>query len=173
VFFAQIFQENTFLKTKPNFPLTGKCFSLTNFSNGKQTPESLESGFPETTFRKTNTAKGKTLFWKLNQIFLWLESVLRWSESVLRWLESVFRWPTFLMANKHRKVWKVVYWKVNSGKQTWPKVINQLDEYVNLSSLPWPDNYKFNNRIAFQIISRENLIFLFKIIYLYFRIILM
>jgi len=41
--------------------LTGKCFPLTNFSNGKQTQESLESGFPETTFRKTNTAKGKTL----------------------------------------------------------------------------------------------------------------
>jgi hypothetical protein len=94
----------------------------------------LESGFPETTFRKTNTAKGKTLSWKLNQIFLWLESVfcwpesvfrwpesiLRWLESVLRWPESVFRWPTFLIANKHRKVWKVVSRKVNSGKQTWP-----------------------------------------------------
>jgi len=50
VFSAQIFQENTFLKTKPNFPLTGKYFSLTNFSNGKQTQESFESGFPETTF---------------------------------------------------------------------------------------------------------------------------
>jgi hypothetical protein len=25
--------------------LTGKCFPLTNFSNGKQTQESLESGF--------------------------------------------------------------------------------------------------------------------------------
>jgi len=32
---------------------------LTNFSNGKQTHESLESGFPETTFWKTNTAKRK------------------------------------------------------------------------------------------------------------------
>jgi hypothetical protein len=42
-------------------------------------------------------------------------------ESVFRWPESVFRWPTFLMANKHRKVWKVVSQKVNSGKQTWPK----------------------------------------------------
>jgi len=69
VFSALIFQENTFLKTKPNFPLIGKCFLLTNFSNGKQTQESLENGFPEITFRKTNTAKGKTLFWKLNQIF--------------------------------------------------------------------------------------------------------
>jgi hypothetical protein len=29
---------------------------LTNFSNDKQTQESLESGFPETIFRKTNTA---------------------------------------------------------------------------------------------------------------------
>jgi len=56
VFSAQIFQENTFLKTKPNFSLTEKCFSLTNFSNGKQTQESLESDFPETTFRETNIA---------------------------------------------------------------------------------------------------------------------
>jgi hypothetical protein len=64
VFSAQIFQENTFLKTKPNFPLTRKCFPLTNFSNGKQTQESLESGFPKTTFRKTNTAKRKNTFLK-------------------------------------------------------------------------------------------------------------
>jgi hypothetical protein len=56
VFSAQIFQENTFLKTKPNFSLTEKCFPLTNFSNGKQTQESLGSDFPETTFWKTNTA---------------------------------------------------------------------------------------------------------------------
>jgi hypothetical protein len=62
VFFAQIFQENTFLKTKLNFPLTGKCFPLINFSNGKQTRESLEIGFPEITFRKTNTAKRENIF---------------------------------------------------------------------------------------------------------------
>jgi hypothetical protein len=62
MFSAQIFQENTFLKTKLNFPLTGKCFPLTNFSNGKQTQESLESGFRETTFRKTNTAKRENTF---------------------------------------------------------------------------------------------------------------
>jgi hypothetical protein len=37
------------------------------------------------------------------------------------WPESVFRWLTFLMANKHKKVWKVVSRKVNSGKQTWPR----------------------------------------------------
>jgi hypothetical protein len=70
VFSAQIFQENTFLKIKPNFPLTGKCFPLTNFSNDKQTQESLESGFPETTFQKTNTAKRENTFLELNQIFL-------------------------------------------------------------------------------------------------------
>jgi hypothetical protein len=69
VFSAQIFQENTFLKTKPNFPLTGKCFSLTNFSNGKQTQESLESNFPETTFRKTNTAKKENIFLKTKPNF--------------------------------------------------------------------------------------------------------
>jgi hypothetical protein len=56
VFSAQIFQENTFLETKPNFSLTGKCLPLTNFSNGKQTQESLEIDFPETTFRETNIA---------------------------------------------------------------------------------------------------------------------
>jgi hypothetical protein len=27
------------------------------------------------------------------------------------------------MANKHKKVWKVVSRKVNSGKQTWPKCL--------------------------------------------------
>jgi hypothetical protein len=54
--FSQIFQENTFLETKPNFPLTGKCFSLTNFPNGKQIQENLESDFPEITFRETNIA---------------------------------------------------------------------------------------------------------------------
>jgi len=62
VFSAQIFQENTFLKTKPNFPLTRKCFPLINIFNGKQTQESLESDFPETTFRKTNTTKRENTF---------------------------------------------------------------------------------------------------------------
>jgi hypothetical protein len=38
-------KENIFLETKPNFSLTGKCFSLTNFFNGKQTQKSLENGF--------------------------------------------------------------------------------------------------------------------------------
>jgi len=42
--------------------MTGKCFPLTNFSNDKQTHESLESDFPKTTFRKTNTAKRKNIF---------------------------------------------------------------------------------------------------------------
>jgi hypothetical protein len=56
VFSVQIFQENTFLESKPNFSLIEKCFPLANFSNGKQTQESLESGFPKTTFQKTNMA---------------------------------------------------------------------------------------------------------------------
>jgi hypothetical protein len=45
-----------FFYTGKCFPLTGKCFPLTNFPNGKQTQKSLESGFPETTFRETNMA---------------------------------------------------------------------------------------------------------------------
>jgi hypothetical protein len=49
-------KENIFLKTKPKFSLTEKCFPLTNFPNGKQTRESLESSFPETTSRETNMA---------------------------------------------------------------------------------------------------------------------
>ena len=51
-------KKNTFLETKQNFPLTGKYFLLTNFSNNKQTHESLENDFPKTTFRKTNMALG-------------------------------------------------------------------------------------------------------------------
>jgi hypothetical protein len=54
VFSTQIFQKNTFLETKPNFSLTEKYFSLINFSNGKQTQESLKNGFPESKFRETN-----------------------------------------------------------------------------------------------------------------------
>jgi hypothetical protein len=57
----------------------------------------------------------------------------------------------------------ILYVVFKGWKVEFIKVINQLDEYVNLSSLPWPDNYKFNNRIAFQIISRENLIFYLKL----------
>jgi len=60
--FRPNFPGNTFLKTKLNFSLTRKCFPLTNFSNGKQTHESLESDFPETTFRKTNMAKRENTF---------------------------------------------------------------------------------------------------------------
>jgi hypothetical protein len=44
------------LETKLNFPLTGKCFPLTNFSNDKQTHKSLESDLQKTTFRQTNKA---------------------------------------------------------------------------------------------------------------------
>ena len=81
----QIFQENTFLKTKPNFPFTGKCFPLTTFPNGKQTQESLESDFPETTFRKTNIAKGKILSWKPSQIFLWLKLTVKCFPLTWKW----------------------------------------------------------------------------------------
>jgi hypothetical protein len=51
VFSAQIFQENTFLETKPNFSLTGKCFS-----NGKQIQKSLKNNFLKSKFQKTNIA---------------------------------------------------------------------------------------------------------------------
>jgi hypothetical protein len=50
------FPGKHFLGNQANFSLTGKCFPLTNFSNDKQTQESLESDFPETTFQETNIA---------------------------------------------------------------------------------------------------------------------
>ena len=96
-------------KTKANFPLTGKCFPLTNFFNGKQTQESLESDFPETTFQKTNTAKRKNIFLETKSNF-YLTG-------------KCFLLTTFLMVNKHMKVWKVISRKVNFGKQTWPRLL--------------------------------------------------
>ena len=69
MFSAQNKKKNTFLETKLNFhltekcfPLIRKCFLLTNFSNDKQTHESLENSFPETTFQETNMANLKTSF---------------------------------------------------------------------------------------------------------------
>ena len=73
---------------------------------------------------KQTQSKGKIFSWKPNQIFLWLENVFRWPE-------SVFRWPTFIMVNKHRKVWKVISRKVNSRKQTWPKSIFKNKKFQN------------------------------------------
>jgi hypothetical protein len=64
VFSVQIFQENTFLETKPNFPLTGKYFLLTNFPSDKQTQESLESGFPKSKFQEKNIAYRCGWKWK-------------------------------------------------------------------------------------------------------------
>jgi hypothetical protein len=82
-------------------------------------------------FEKQTQLKGKTLFWKPNQIFLWLE--------------SVFRWPTFLMANKYRTVWKVVTWKPLFGKQTQLKgktlfwKLNQIFLWLK-SVFRWPES---------------------------------
>jgi len=42
--------QTKFFFDRKVFSLTEKCFPLTNFSNDKQTQESLESNFPETTF---------------------------------------------------------------------------------------------------------------------------
>jgi len=60
--FRSNFSGKHFLKTKPNFSLTGKCFPLTNFSNGKQTQENLKSNFLKITFQKTNTTKREITF---------------------------------------------------------------------------------------------------------------
>ena len=54
--FRPNFPENTFLKTKPNFSLTEKCFPLINFSENKQTQENLKNNILENELRETNTA---------------------------------------------------------------------------------------------------------------------
>ena len=59
--FLPNFSGKHFPENQAKFSFTGKCFPLTNFPNDKQTQESLENDFPETTFRKTNTAKRKIL----------------------------------------------------------------------------------------------------------------
>jgi len=63
VFSDQNKKENTFLKTKPNFSLTGKCFLLIGkyffvdqLSNDIPTQESLENDFLKSSFRERNTA---------------------------------------------------------------------------------------------------------------------
>ena len=66
MFSVQIFQENTFLKTKPNFSLTGKCFPLTNFSNGKQTQGSLESGHSQ---KEKHFSENQTKFFFVWKVF--------------------------------------------------------------------------------------------------------
>jgi len=50
------FPGKHFPGNQAKFFLTEKCFPLTNFSSGKQTQESLESGFPESEFWETNIA---------------------------------------------------------------------------------------------------------------------
>ena len=71
--FLPNFSGKHFSENQAKFSFYWKVFPSTNFPNGKQTQESLESDFPETILHKTNTAKGKTLSWKLSQIFLWLK----------------------------------------------------------------------------------------------------
>jgi hypothetical protein len=59
--FSQL-PESVFRSNFPgkHFPRNQAKFSfdwkVANFPNGKQTQESLESGFPKTTFRETNIA---------------------------------------------------------------------------------------------------------------------
>jgi len=142
--FRPNFSGKHFPENQAKFPLTGKCFLLTNFSNGKQIQESLESGFSETTFRKTNTAKRKNIFLETKPKF----SLTR---KCFPLTGKYFRWPTFL-ANKYRKVWKVIFQKVNFGKQTWPwrraGKINLLDTQICASkSISW-DDYTFKRLIS-------------------------
>jgi hypothetical protein len=46
------FSGKHFSRNQAKFPLTGKCFLLTNFFNNKQTQKNLESNFLKTFFSK-------------------------------------------------------------------------------------------------------------------------
>jgi len=54
--FRPNFPRKHFPGNQAKFSFDWKVFSVVNFSNDKQTQESLESGFPETIFRETNMA---------------------------------------------------------------------------------------------------------------------
>ena len=97
--FRPNFPENTFLKTKPNSSLTGKCFSLngkcfplTNFSEDKQTQESLESGFPESEFRETNGALKSlmTLFLYQFGVYFFLKEMEKMNRKIIRWENRIY-----------------------------------------------------------------------------------
>jgi hypothetical protein len=70
---------------------------LTNFSNGKQTQENLESDFPEITFRKTNTAKRENTFLETKQNF-------SLTEKYFSLTGKCFLLTNFLMTNKYKKI---------------------------------------------------------------------
>jgi hypothetical protein len=90
--------------------LTGKCFPLTNFPNDKQTHESLESGFPETTFQETNALL--VLFFKMSSInvFFTLQYLARkidWSREIIVFLDLILdSWTHVDMF----WVEKLIYW---------------------------------------------------------------
>jgi hypothetical protein len=77
---------------------------LTNFSNGKQTQESLESDFSDTTFRKTNTAKRENTFMETKPNFSLTEKCFpltnfSYGKQTQKSLESGFPETTFRETN--------------------------------------------------------------------------
>jgi hypothetical protein len=118
VFSVQIFEENTFLKTKPNFSLTEKCFPLTNFSKGKQTQENLESGFSEIIFRKTNTAKRENTFLETKSKFSLTGKCFPLTKKCFSLTEKYFSLTTFpndkqIQKNLENSFLKSSFWKTN------------------------------------------------------------
>jgi len=71
--------------------------------------------------------KRKILFWKSSQIFLWLESVFYL-------LKNIFHWPTFLITNKYKKVWKLIFWKLVS-------ISMKHETNTPFMYLPWNTNH--------------------------------
>ena len=82
--FPPKFSGKHFPENQAKFFFDWKCFPLTNFSEDKQTQESLESGFPETTFLETNKAlmgissTNLEVFW-LGRLVVKVIMVFTWS----------------------------------------------------------------------------------------------
>jgi hypothetical protein len=77
---------------------------LTNFSNGKQTQESLESGFPETTFWKTNTAKRENIFLETKPNFSLTGKCFSLTEKYFLLTEKYFLLINIFNKNKYKKI---------------------------------------------------------------------
>jgi hypothetical protein len=92
-----------------------------NFSNGKKTQESLESGFPETTFRKTNTAKRKNTFLKIKSNF-------SLTGKYFSLTGKYFSLTNFSNDKQIQKNLKSNFSKINFNKQTCPNASHHSTE---------------------------------------------
>ena len=89
------FSGKHFPKNQAKIFFYWKVFSIDQLSNGKQTQKSLESDFPETTFRKTNTAKRGNTFLKTKPNFSLTEKCFSLTETYFPLTRKCFSLTNF------------------------------------------------------------------------------